>query len=166
MALQPGKTLTELMNISRTEVYEWLMTIESPLALVEQAKDIMKGLASFFGNVWKGIKSAVVTIVKGFVNAIVTVIKVKFAVIKAALTLLKHAFSVAFKGIRTLAGVLLNALRAVFSKIKGVFSKVKSFLSWFGGLGKKAYNWGKDLVGGFIKGLASHVRGTWGRQHP
>ena len=41
MALQPGKTLTELMNISRTEVYEWLMGIDSPLALVEQAKDIM-----------------------------------------------------------------------------------------------------------------------------
>ena len=130
---------------------------------VTAIKHLMKGLASFFGNVWKGIKSAVVTIVKGFVNAIVTVIKVKFAVIKAALTLLKHAFSLAFKGIRTLAGILLNALRAVFSKIKGVFSKVKSFLSWFGGLGKKAYNWGKDLVGGFIKGLASHVKSLYGK---
>lgn len=46
MALQPGKSLKELMDISRENVYEWLITIDSPLALVDKAKEIMDLWAS------------------------------------------------------------------------------------------------------------------------
>lgn len=141
----------------------WKGIKETLASTVTVIKHLMKGLASLFSAVWKGIRTAVTAIVKGFATAIVTVIKLKFKVIKAALTALKHAFSLAFKGIKALAAALLAALRSVFSKIKGVFLKVKAFLSWFGGLGRRAYHWGKDLVSGFIRGIVSRIKSLYSK---
>jgi phage-related protein len=89
----------------------------------------MNGVSSTISTIWSNIKSTVSTVLNGMKSAVSTVFNNILSAIKTAMS---------------------NVLNAV----KTGFSNVKSHIT---GLASQAFNWGKDLIMGIVKGIKSCI---------
>lgn len=108
-----------------------------------------------FRDFWKGLWKDIKGIVHSAVSSVTAKVKAGIAVIKAVLSAAKGFFTAIGAGIRKFAKGVTSVFRAAAAAITSIVRKLRAKLSWFAGLGKRAFSWGKDLVTGFAKGIAS-----------
>lgn len=100
-------------------------------------------------EVWeniKGIIDGVITIIKGIIEAFIGLITGDFTKFADGLVKIWEGM---WNTIKNVVAGAWNLLSGVFGALLG------NIKSWFTGLASSAYNWGKNMISGFINGIKS-----------
>lgn len=110
-----------------------------------------KAFRDFWKGLWKDIKAAA----NAAADAVVSKVKAAVKILKSVVSGFKSFISLIGKGIKAAVHAVASVVSSAVRKVVSVFKGLKEKLMWFAGLGRKAYRWGRDMVTGFIKGIAS-----------
>lgn len=109
---------------------------------------VMNAIKNAITTAWNTIKSVVTTVV----NAIKTAVTTAFNTMKSAVTTAMSAVkSVVTAGFNAMKNAAVSAGNIIKSSILGAFNAIK-------GLASQAVSWGKDIMGGLVKGLVGGIK--------
>lgn len=130
----------------------------------------IKTVITAYFNIYKTIISTVLNIIKKIISTIWSSIK---TVVTMVLTGIKNTVSSVWNGIKSIISKILNIIKAlivntfntmwngiktvmggIYNTIKDGFDKAVGFIK---GLASSAFNWGKDIIMGIVKGIKSCI---------